>query len=427
MFSSYEQRLVYIVLFVSVAMLSWTSNALADTRVPLTIAEAEDLAVDNEPGVAALLARSEAAQENAVAAAQLPDPTMRIGLANFPISGGSFSTEGMTQAQLGFRQAFPRSRVRELAGETIRAEGDAYLQSAEARRREILFEVRRAWLEVYYTHQAWTLVNESRPFFDDLVTITRSMYGVGRKSQHDVLRAELELSRLDERLIDITRERDEARAGLSRWLGDAANRPLTPALPAWNAPPIVSDLRQSVATHPLLLASEANIAAREAAVSKAEEDKRPGWALDVGYGYRDGLLASGEPRSDFVSVAVTIDMPFFGADRQDRRLAAALRERSAARSSRTELEARLLSELDAETARLSQLSRRLALYDSRILEQSTAQARAALLAYQSDTGDFADVMRSYIDELNTRLDHIRLQVDRAQSHAALASLGGFQL
>ena len=34
-------------------------------------------------------------------------------------------------------------------------------------------------------------------------------------------------------------------------------------------------------------------------------------------------------------------------------------------------------------------------------------------------------MRSYIDELNTRLDHIRLKVDRAQSYAVLASLGGF--
>ncbi|MDJ0794518.1 MAG: TolC family protein [Woeseiaceae bacterium] len=423
----YGHRPVYIVLFMFMATMSWTPTVLADARIPLTIAEAEDLAVASEPGIAALLARSDAAQEEAVAAEQLPDPTLRFGLGNFPISGGSFSTEGMTQAQLGFRQTFPRSRARDLAGETMRAEGDAYLQRAEARRREILYEVRRAWLEVYFTQTAWTLVNESRPFFDDLVTITRSMYGVGRKSQHDVLRAELELSRLDDRLIDITRKRDEARAALSRWLGEDARRPLAQGLPAWNAPPSTSDLQLSVAVHPLLLASEAYVAAREAAVGKAEEDKRPGWALDVGYGYRDGFLPSGEPRSDFVSVAVTVDMPFFGSNRQDRRLSAALSERSAARDERAELQARLLSELQAEDARLSQLSRRLALYDDRILEQSKAQARAALLAYQSDTGDFADVMRSYIDELNTRLDHIRLRVDRAQSHAALASLGGFQL
>ena len=47
-----------------------------------------------------------------------------------------------------------------------------------------------------------------------------------------------------------------------------------------------------------------------------------------------------------------------------------------------------------------------------------------MLAYQSDAGDFADVMRAYIDHLNTRIEHIRLNVDRAQAYAVLANLGG---
>lgn len=426
MLFTYGHRPVYIVLLVFVASWSWISGVSADTRVPLTIAEAEDLATAREPGMAALLARSQAVREKAIAAEQLPDPTLRIGLANFPISGGGFSAEGMTQAQLGLRQAFPRSRARELAGESMRSQGAAFRHRADARRRDVVYTVRRAWLEVYYTRQAWTLVNESRPFFEDLVTITRSMYGVGRKTQHDVLRAELELSRLEDRLIDIAGKQAQAQAGLSRWLAEDAYRPLTASLPAWSEPPVAGDLRSSVALHPLLLASEADVSSRDAAVGKAEEEKHPGWALDVGYGYRDGFLPSGEPRSDFVSVAVTVDLPLFGENRQDRRLAAALRQRSAAKDAKAELEARLLSELEVEGARFAELSRRLSLYEGRILEQSRGQAQAALLAYQSDAGDFADVMRSSIDELNSRLDHLRLQVDRAQSQAALARLGGFQ-
>ena len=231
MLSIHGRRPVYIVLFAFVASWSWTSPLSADQRVPLTVAEAERVATAGEPGITALLARSEAAGEEAIAAEQLPDPTMRIGLANFPISGGGFSTEGMTQAQLGIRQVFPRARARELAGDGVRAHGDAFRQSAEARRRDIIHAVRHAWLEVYYTQQAWALVSESRLFFEDLVTITRSMYGVGRKSQHDVLRAELELSRLDDRLIDIAGKRAEAQAALSRWLGDDAYRPLAASLP----------------------------------------------------------------------------------------------------------------------------------------------------------------------------------------------------
>jgi outer membrane protein TolC len=47
-----------------------------------------------------------------------------------------------------------------------------------------------------------------------------------------------------------------------------------------------------------------------------------------------------------------------------------------------------------------------------------------MLAYQSDAGNFSDVMLSQIDVLNTRLEYIRIQVERARSYAALANLGG---
>jgi outer membrane protein TolC len=395
---------------------------MAQGRVPLTLAEAEDLARAGEPGGLALLARAEAMQEEAVAASQLPDPVLRVGLANYPIGGGSFSTEGMTQAQLGLRQSFPRARAQN--SEKMQAQSDAYRERASARGRDVLAAVRTAWLEAYYSQQAIKLVSESRPFFADLVTITRSMYAVGRKTQHDVLRAELELSRLDDRLITTERAMAEAQASLSRWLGQDAYRPVAMKLPGWQSPPSLEDLRLRLAEHPSIEAASANVLAQEAAVRIAEDNKKPAWSLDAGYGYRDGYLPDGSPRSDFVSLSVSVDLPFFGKNRQDRKLAAALGNRRAAMRTQADVTAQLGSELDAEYARWSDLTRRLALYEKQILGQSRDQAQMALLAYQSDAGDFADVMRGYIDDLNTRLEHIRLQVERAQSYAALASLGG---
>lgn len=414
---------VYIVIF---ALTVWPSMpaAYAQQRVPLTIAEAEDLAIASEPGLESLLARADAMQERAVAAAQLPDPMLRVGLANFPIQSGGFSTEGMTQAQVGVRQAFPRAR--EYSAAEKRAMGEAFDHSADARRREVLASARKAWLDVYLAEQAWGLVNESRPFFVDLVTITQSLYRVGRKSQYDVLRAELELSRLDDRLIEIGRSRSEAQAALSRWIGDDAYRPVAMKLPDWDALPLLDDLRTAMGTHPLLAAAESGVAASQAAVRVAEENKKPGWAVDLGYGYREGFQPNGDPRSDMVSLSVSVDLPFFSENRQDRKLAAALGERRAATNTQAALSAQLGSELDAEYARWTDFTRRLALYDSRILEQSKGQAQAALLAYQSDAGDFADVMRAWIDDLDTRLQHVRLQVKRAQSYAVLANLGGLE-
>jgi len=414
----------YIAILTFMASVSWTSFAMAQQRVPLTIAEAEDLARAGEPGQLALLAQAEAMQEQAVVAGALPDPVLRVGVANYPIESGGFSTEGMTQAQLGVRQSFPRARAQGM--QKLHAEAEVFSQSANARARNVLAAVRIAWLDAYYSQQAWALVSESRPFFADLVTITRSMYAVGRKTQHDVLRAELELSRLDDRLIETERARAEAQATLSRWLGQDAYRPVALKLPSWDAPPSLADMRVGLELHPSIAAAEADVSAQQAGVKVAEENRKPDWALDLGYGYRDGRLSDGRPRSDFISLSVSVGLPFFGRSRQDSELAAALSNRSAARQSRAALMAQLQSEVDAEHARWSDLTRRLGLYETRILEQSKGQAQAALLAYQSDAGDFSDVMRGYIDDLNTRLEHIRLQVRRAQSYATLANLGGLE-
>lgn len=400
------------------------TNAVAGSRVPLTLAEAEDLALRDEPGLNELRATANALNERSIAVGQLPDPMLRLELANYPINGGDFSTEGMTQAKLGIRQAFPRARLRAKNAAEFSALASVQLNSAEARARHVLEATRANWLESYYWQYSEQILAESRPLFGDLLQVTRALYAVGRKTQSDVLRAELELRRLDERLIDANRARSAAQGALSQWLGADAYRPAADKLPDWGQIPMLESLREDLASHPLLHAAKAEIDVREAKVGIAEEKGKPGWALDFGYGYREGFLPNGEPRSDFVSLSVVVDLPIFKKDRQNRNLAAALSARSAAVSGKARVSAELHSRLDIEYSRWRDLSRRIALYESDILNLSGARAEAAMLAYQSDAGDFSDVMLGQIDHLNTRLEHLRLQVERAQSYAALASLGG---
>ena len=409
-----------------VLMVALTSSvpALAQQTLVLTLAEAEDRALDQEPGQAAFQARADALEEQSVAVGQLPDPKLRMGLANFPLESGGFTTEGMTQGQLGIRQAFPPGKTRAVSTRQFQSLAAEMTENADARERDVLTAVRTAWLETYYWNRAHAIVTESRPFFSDLVTVTRSLYAVGSKDQQDVLRAELELSRLDDRIIEIDKQRARARAALSEWVGSESSRPIAEKLPAWERVPALEAMRADLALHPALRAADARIDARRAGIDLAKERFKPGWALDLGYGYRDGSLPNGSPRSDFVSLSVTVDLPLFRKNRQDRGLAAALSERRAATESKDELQRRLSSQLDAEYARWQQLSRRVDLYERLILTQAKDQANAALAAYQSEASDFADVMRGFIDELNTRLDHIRLQTERAQSYAVLANLGG---
>ena len=400
------------------------AHASAQHDIPLTIAEAEKLALASEPGQQALRARAAALEEQAVVAGALPDPMLRVGLNNYPIESGGFTTEGMTNVGAVYRQAFPRGDTRSLSNRRFTRLAEAQMQEADARGDDVLAATRIAWLDLYYWSKARELVRESRPFFDDLATITRSLYAVGRRNQQDVLRAELELSRLDDRLIDIERQQLRARAQLREWIGEDAGRRVAGKLPRWDDAPPLEDLIAALREHPALQAADARIAAQDTGVEIAEQRSKPGWALDVGYSYRNGSLPSGDPRSDFVTVGVTVDLPFFRKKSVDSTLSAAMQERSAARADKQRMQRSLESRLAAEYARWQELSRRLALYEERILVQANDHAQASLLAYQNDRGDFADVMRGYIDDLNTRIDYVRLNVEREQAYAVLANLGG---
>jgi outer membrane protein TolC len=371
-----------------------------------------------------LQARAAALAARAVVASQLPEPTLQIGLNNFPIESGGFSTEGMTHALVGVRQAFPAGKTRSISAMRLNLLASELDENVAARSRNVLSTVRNAWLETYYWNQAHKLVSDSRPYFKDLAIVTRSLYAVGRKSQQDVLRAELELSRLDDRLIEIERRRSGAQAALSEWIGQDAARPIAGKFPNWDSIPQHEDLRAALQQHPALKASDTQIAARDAGVTLAEQRSKPDWSVGLGYSYREGTLSSGEPRSDFISLNVTVGLPFFRKQSVDSSLSAALHERTAAQASRQQLMRELQSQLDAEYSHWRDLTRRLTLYETRILDLAKDHAEASMLAYQSDTGDFADVMRAYVDELNTRIDYIRLQVERAQTYAALANLGG---
>lgn len=418
-----EQKTIgraWLLLIASVAI----SPALAQHNVPLTLAAAENLALAAEPGEQALYARAAALGEQAIVARELPAPSLRLGLNNFPIESGGFRTEGMTHAALGLRQAFPAGKSRVIDARRLTILESEMNQKAAERRRDVLTETRNAWLSVYYWETAHRLVSESRPFFDDLLTVTRSLYAVGRKSQQDTLLAELELSRLDDRLIEIERQRAAARASLEEWIGDSADRPIATVLPRWAPLPSLEAMQEMLLQHPSLQAADAMVDARNAGVDLVNERSKPGWALDVGYSYREGDLPSGLPRSDYISVGVTVDLPFVRKRGIDSALSAALNERSAAKSERERRYRSLRRQLTAEYAHRSELGRRLDLYAKRVLQQSGSHAEASMLAYQSDRGDFTDVMRAHINELNTRIEHLRLQVEHAQSYARLANLGG---
>jgi outer membrane protein TolC len=392
----------------------------------LDLATAQRLALGDDPGADVFRARARAARERAVADAQLPDPVVSMGALNFPVDSFAFDQERMTQLRLGVRQQFP-------GGDTLarrRALGEAraggFDAATELRRREVLRAVRIAWLDLRWLEQERTLLEDTLPLLEDLEETALAGYRQGAGDQQGVLRARLEQDSLRDRLLRNREELERVRAELVRWVGPAAEGARTAGdLMGSGLAGAASfeQLRERLGAHPLLDMRQAEIEAARAEIGLAEAAYRPDWGIELGYGVRDGLEPMGDT-PDFVSAALTFELPLFTADRQDRRRSAAESSFEAARAERLDSLRELTRDLQRTLARLDRLEDRMELFDGSILPRAAQTAEAARRGYRADTTDFPETVRTALAQLDARIERARIVHERASARARLAWLIG---
>lgn len=393
----------------------------------LSLEQAIRQAQDQDPWLSGNQLRQEALVARSIAAGELPDPVVNVGLANLPTDTFDFNQEAMTQVRVGVSQQLPRGDSRALRRQQLEQLGSQYPLQRADRRAQLAVTVTRLWLELYRQQERVRLVQQDRSLFEQLVDVARSRYAtvLGRASQQDLIRAQLELTRLDDRLTRWRQEQATASARLAEWLPGAAataHLQLPAAAPSLTVVASSGDAgrrdssRQVLMAHPAVLELDRRIAAGDTAVSVAEQEYRPQWAFSASYGYREHD-PQGVERSDFFSLGVTVDLPWFTDRRQDQGVRAARAESAALRTERALLLRNLDAQLASAAAELQGLAERRALYRERLLAQMDEQAQAALTAYTHDDGDFAEVARARIAQLNARIEALDIEVDYLQAVA----------
>lgn len=358
-------------------------------------------------------------EATAVADAQLPDPKVRLNFANWPLDSFSYTQEPMTQLQLGLSQAFPKGDTLKLrrSKRKAQAQGQRYIQ--DLRIREVTLDTRLIWLDLNYLVAARVRVTESRQAVAELVEVIQAIFATGRQTSQDILRAEMELSLLDDRLVEIDRKASMLRAKLARRIGSRAFSSKIPhIMPALRHPSDMAAVLDMLAMHPAAKMQEAMVEAADNDVKIAGEQYKPGWAVNVGYGARGG------DRSDFASVGVTMDIPLFTAKRQDQRLLAAKKSRQASRLSKDTILLELRKRLQVSRADWDQLKERVVLYQGVVLERAKETSEATLNSYQSGVSDFPELVRARLAELDAELKLLRLKADRLKAQAQLLFLEG---
>jgi outer membrane protein TolC len=403
----------------------WLVAAAALPAHALDLAEAERIAVERDATLRQLAEESSAMRARAVAEGQLMDPRLRLGAVNVPVDSFSLDAEDMTMLEVGVSQEFPAGRTRELARKRMELAATAAEAAAADRRLRVRREVRRAWTELAYVAGARRLVEGQAEWVEQMRAAARARYASGEGRQLDVLQAGLDVAMLREQLLDLDRDHAMRRAQLGRWIGDDQAQRATPvALPGRAPLEPLAALEQRLLSHPAQLDFERRIDAADTATDLARQRSRPSWMLDVSYGLRGGEMAGGEPRPDMLSAMVSVDLPLFRANRQDREVAAARAETRALHEMHEDHQREMLAMLAESWSIADRTAALERFYETDLLPLAEQSVQAALLAYRANRSMIDDVVTARRASLDASLKHLRLVADRAQAQYDIDYLTG---
>jgi outer membrane protein TolC len=390
----------------------------------LGLNEVERLALRKDPSIELVKANRLALDELSVAAEQLPDPLLKLGMMSLPTDTFNLGQEAMTQVQVGLIQKFPRGHSRALSAQQIRQRSEGLDKSVAEQKLRILLDVREQFLETIKQQHLLAINAEAIRVFSELADVTQDYYATGKVNQGDVFQASVEMAKVEERAQRILQEEDRARARLATWVGDVAYQDFVHDWPALETPSSDAVIQENLKNHPRILALNKNIAASETGVELARQKYRPEFSLDVTYGGRSGTGPDGTSRPDLLSAMVVMDLPLFHKNRQDRFAAASIAQSSAAVFTRDDVYRRMLREIDLHASTLNRQQNRFSLYNTILVPESEASSLASFEAYQSSVGDLTTLLRAQITEFELRLEQARLQAEILKTQARLLYLEG---
>ncbi|MFM2627252.1 TolC family protein [Vibrio chagasii] len=402
-----------------------------------------EIALSQDSNRKQYFAQSQAMRETGIASATLMDPKLKVGFGGLPVDSFQFDEDPMTNISVGLMQQFERGNTLDLQQKKASQQADGLALQVEARELTVANSMTQLWLELGYQQVAEGVMRENRRLLVELENYVQTNYSIGKSEAQDLLNAQLQVSKLDEKLQANQQVQRRLISQLSEWLRSgwlgtqAVGSPAPDAQSVLNATNQIdwSLLENKLATnidstkhyqllmeHPLVKITDATISSNQTQVELAEQAYTPQFGVEVMYAHRQANNMAGEPASDLVSAYLTVDIPLFTGNRQDKNLSAAQHQVGAAKSQKDTLLAQMNAQVNALLVDKTNLTQRLERYQSSLLPQTSARIRAVERGYQNNTAQFNDVISATTDELALKLEQQRLITDLNIVNSKLASL-----
>ena len=404
------------------------SYSIISSAAPLTLRQAETLALEQNPALHAADSSVLAMAAVPSQAGSLPDPTLSLNALNLPVNSFSTTQENMTQMQLGISQSLPFPGKLGLKQEVAERLAEAEAGSRDELRMQLLRNVRLRWWNLAYLGKALKIVQSNQLLLRNLVRVSEAKYKTGAGLQQDVLLAQLELSKLLEKELSLKYSHASQGAELNALLGrDTETMVEMPAeLPVISAIPDVAALKKwARKKRPLLTSLERHVDAADAMVALAEKEYYPDFKLSAAYGFRQGMNpANLQSRSDLGSIMFSMSLPIYTGSKQERAVEQRKAEQAKAKYSRQDGLNQINAEIDAAVADLRITREQLSLFKEGIIPQARQTTASMLAGYQVNKVDFLNLVRAQLSEFSNDIRYWQLYVRAGQAEARLAAAVG---
>lgn len=398
-----------------------------ETAIPLSLNEALKLALSGNPGLHEIRARAEAAAAMPSQAGALPDPELSFGALNIPSNTFNLRQDDMTMMAVGLSQQIPFPGKLGLLEQAATLESEAAAKSVDEARIRLARDVKLGWWSLFYFDRALAVVKEADAALQDLVSVTLAQYRAGGGAQQDVLMAQLEESKLKDRLLEIINMRHGEAARLNALL----NRPGDTALAIPDSAEVLAPTRHEDGvlfeiagqTQPRIIQKRKAIDAAKARLEFANKDYWPDLNIGAGYAFRQNAQ-DGRYRSDFAEFRLSINLPIYAAQKQskavDQRNSELLKEQFALEDELRRLEAEITESL----AGYHHASERLELLRNDILPQSRQTVQSLLAGYRTGQTDMNSLLRAEVAAFDYEIQYWATLAQGQQALAKLAAAIG---
>ncbi|EGU57749.1 heavy metal RND efflux CzcC family protein [Vibrio nigripulchritudo ATCC 27043] len=381
--------------------------------------------------------QSLAMREMGVASATLMDPKVKVGFGGLPIDSFQFDQDPMTNLSVGVMQQFERGSTLELNQKKANQQAQGVNLKVEARELDIANSMTTLWLELGYQQVTEQILREKKRLMTELESFVKTNYSNGKSEAQDLLDAQLQVAKLDEKLEANRQMQRRLMAQMSEWLGagwldsfassqrklEASNqRNWLKLEQVLDSTPDASRHYTALRLHPMVKMADSQIQVSKTQVDIAEQAYTPQFGIEVMYAHRQANNMRGEPASDLVSAYLTLDIPLFTENRQDKNKSAAQYQVGAAQLQRDTLLQQMNAKVNTLLSDRINLQQRLARYQSSLMPQINARIRAVERGYQNNTAQFSDVIAASNDELALQLEQQRLLADLNVVNSNLAAL-----